>query len=98
MSAPATARQREHVAALITRSGTVDEVSRLIRGLKRERVRLKDLLRAIIEANRGGNRKRLGALLVELKGRTAHGEWLPILAALAINPRRAQRLMKTAGG
>ena len=90
---PGTARQRAYLATLITKDVTGDEVSRLILGLKRERATTKNLVAAIIEANRVGDRKHLGALLVELKGRTVHGEWVDTLQELQINPRRAQRLM-----
>ena len=92
----ATLRQRGFLADLVVRDVTGDEVSRLILGLKRERATTKNLVAAIIEAERSGDRGKLGTLLVELRGRTAHGEWLPILGALEISPRRAQRAMKRA--
>ena len=96
MIRPATLRQREYVSALIVRGVTADEVSRLIATLEREQERTKGLLAEIIEANRVGDRKHLGALLVELKGRTVHGEWVDTLQELEISPRRAQRAMKRA--
>jgi hypothetical protein len=39
---------------------------------------------------------RTGKLLVELKGRTNRGEWLPALKKLGRSPRRAQELMELA--
>ena len=92
----ATKAQREYLAALIVESATADEASRLIRDLKRERAKTKDLLARITEAERSGDRVRLGRLLVELKSRTAHGRWLGLLEGLGISPRRAQRAMKAA--
>ena len=93
MIRPATVRQREYVSALIVRGVTAEEVSRLIADLEREQVTTKALFAAILEAKHGSDRARLGSLLAELKARTAHGEWLEVLHALQINPRRAQRLM-----
>ena len=93
MIRPATARQREYLGALIVKDVTANQASRLIGDLKRERVTTKALLAAILEAKHGSDRARLGSLLAELKARTAHGEWLEVLNALQINPRRAQRLM-----
>ena len=93
MIRPATVRQRGYLSALIVKDATASEASRLIGGLKRERPRTKDLLAVIIGAESSADGARLGRLLVELKSRTAHGEWLPILEALEISPRRAQRLM-----
>lgn len=96
MIRPATVRQREYVSALIIKDVTADEASRLIGDLRRDRIQTKDLLEAIIDANRLGKSKRLGSLLVELRARTMHGQWLPTLRELQINPRRAQRLVKAA--
>ena len=92
----ATKAQREYLAALIVESATADEASRLIRDLKRERAKTKDLLARITEAERSGDGVRLGGLLNELKSRTAHGQWLGLLEGLGISPRRAQRAMKAA--
>ncbi len=96
MLRPATLRQREYLAALIVEGTTVDEVQRLIRELRRERARTKDLLAAILEAKRAADRMQLGQLLLDLKGRTKHGEWIKVLELVGISPRRAQRAMRDA--
>ena len=96
MIRPASVRQREYVAALIVEDITADEASRLIADLRRERVTARRLLAAIIEAEQEGDRRRLGALLIELKSRTGHGEWLGVMSVLGIHPRRAQRLIRAA--
>ena len=92
----ATKRQREYLAGLIVESVTVEEASRLIRELKRERAKTKDLLARIVEAAATGDTVRLGRALVEAKALTRHGQWLALLKVLGISPRRAQRAMEAA--
>ena len=92
----ATPRQKRATATLIAKVAkpvTFDEASRMIGDLKREEMALPRLIEAIMEADRAGDRDRLGRLLVRAKRRVGHGGWLPLLCEIGINPRRAQRLM-----
>ena len=97
----ATPRQKRTVAALIAKAAqpvTVDEAGRLIRDLKREAESFPALIGKIMEADRAGDRDRLGRLLTRAKRRVGHGAWLPLLRELGINQRRAQRLMEKSKG
>ena len=92
----ATPRQKRTVAALIAitaEPNTYDEARRLIRDLKREQQSFPALIEKIIEADHGGDRKRLGRLLADAKRQMRHGDWLTTLRELRIHPRRAQRLI-----
>ena len=92
----ATPRQKRTVAALIAKTAqpvTFDEASRLIGDLKREALSFPALIAKIVEADRAGDVERLGRYLADAKRRVRHGDWLPTLRRLGINPRRAQRLM-----
>ena len=95
----ATPRQKRTVAALIAKAAeaiTFDEASRMIVSLKREEMALPRLIEEIMEADRAGDRDRLGRLLRRAQTRIRHGAWLPTLREIGINPRRAQRLMARA--
>ena len=92
----ATPRQRRETARLITRTAeplTFDEASRLIGRLRREEMALPRLIEEIMEADRAGDRDRLGRLLARAKRRVRHGDWLALLREIGINQRRAQRLI-----
>ena len=92
----ATPRQRRETARLIAKAAQpvdFDEASRLIRDLKREAEAFPALLEQIVEADRAGDRDRLGRLLRRAQTRIRHGDWLPTLGRLDIHPRRAQRLL-----
>ena len=91
-----TARQKRTVAALIAKTAqpvTFDEARRLIGSLKREQAAFPVLIAKIVEADRAGDLDRLSRLLADAKHRMKHGDWLPLLRALDIHTRRAQRLM-----
>ena len=92
----ATPRQRRETARLIAKAAapiTFTEASRLIRDLKREELEWPRLIEQIVEADRAGDRDRLGRLLTRAKRRVRHGDWLPTLRRLDIHPRRVQRLI-----
>ena len=92
----ATPRQRRTAARLIAKVAeplTFDEASRMIGGLKREAESFPALIEKIMEADRAGDRDRLGRLLTRAKRRVGHGAWLPLLREVGINQRRAQRAM-----
>ena len=92
----ATLQQRRTVAALIAKTAkplTFDEASRVIGDLKREAESFPALIEKIVEADHAGDAERLGRYLADAKRGMRHGDWLPTLKRLGINPRRAQRLM-----
>ena len=95
----ATPRQRRTAARLIAKVAeplTFHEASRVINDMKREAESFPALIEKIMEADRAGDRDRLGRLLARAKRRVGHGAWLPLLRELGINQRRAQRLMQRA--
>lgn len=91
----------------IERAAIIDVApERLAREIAKEHIALQDCERKLADAERktdglrqeqARRRVEIGSLLIEAKRTIKHGGWLPYLAKLGIEPRRAQEWMQLAG-